>query len=226
MSAFLAGLTVLVIGDSHLVQPGSLVSTLHDALMLQGATVHSYGACGVAAADWTRKRRTICGSTVRSGSTETVSLPGTAGTTTPYAQLQNALQPDLVVVVMGDTMGGYENAELPKAWIWDQVTTLTRAIRASGKNCIWVGPAWGTEGGVYRKTFARVREMSGYLAEIVAPCTYVDSTGFAQPGEWRSLDGQHFNLADYRRWGDAIAAAIAGLYPRAEPAPPKATPHR
>lgn len=222
MSALLAGLTVLVIGDSHLVQPGSLVSSLHDALMLQGATVHTYGACGVAAADWTRKRRSICGSTVRSASEPAVSLPGTAGTTTPYAQLQEAIKPDLVVVVMGDTMGGYGNPELPKAWIWSQVSTLTGALRKGGKPCVWVGPPWGTEGGVYRKTYARVSEMSAYLAEIVAPCTYVDSTGFAKPGEWRSLDGQHFTSGDYRRWGDAIAASIAALYPRAESNAPKA----
>jgi len=36
-SLLLAGLTVLVIGDSHLASDGYLISTLHDGLMQQGA---------------------------------------------------------------------------------------------------------------------------------------------------------------------------------------------
>lgn len=212
MSKLLAGLTLLVIGDSHLVQPDFLLTTLHDALTAEGAAVHTHGACGVAAADWMRKRRSICGTATRAAAGEIVILPGNTGTTTPLAELQRTLEPDVIVVVMGDTMADYARPQLPKAWIWQQVTALTNGIKASGKPCVWVGPPWGTEGGNYSKTYARVSEMSAYLAEIVAPCTYVDSTRYAQPGEWRTKDGQHFDNAGYRLWGDAIAKSVSGLY--------------
>ena len=41
MNALLAGLTILVIGDSHMVTSGYLITTLHDDLLAQGATVDS-----------------------------------------------------------------------------------------------------------------------------------------------------------------------------------------
>jgi hypothetical protein len=210
MKTLLAGLTILVIGDSHLAQPGYLLTTLHDALAREGAVVHTYGACGVAAGDWMRQRRSPCGGAVRLGDEPARIVPGTSATTTPFPELQRELRPDLVVVVMGDTMADYGKPALPKAWIWNQVTALTRGIRESGTRCFWVGPAWGSEGGKYGKTYARVSELSGYLADIVAPCAYVDSTQLAKPGEWRTIDGQHFTPTGYRAWGDAIAAAIAG----------------
>ena len=51
-SALLAGLTILIIGDSHMVQvplaatTSTLLIALHDDLLQQGATVHSVGVCG------------------------------------------------------------------------------------------------------------------------------------------------------------------------------------
>jgi lysophospholipase L1-like esterase len=50
--------------------------------------------------------------------------------------------------------------------------------------------------------------MSAYLAEIVAPCAYVDSQKMSRPGEWTTIDGQHFTAAGYRAWGRSIAAAV------------------
>jgi lysophospholipase L1-like esterase len=76
-------------------------------------------------------------------------------------------------------------------------------------SCVWVGPAWGTEGGKFNKTYARAKEMSGYLSEIVAPCTYIDSLSLSKPGEWGTIDGQHFDGAGYKSWGSAIGNAIA-----------------
>ena len=52
MSALLAGMAILVIGDSHMVTNGYLITTLHDKLVEQGATVDTYGMCGANAGDW------------------------------------------------------------------------------------------------------------------------------------------------------------------------------
>ncbi len=49
MNGALAGLVILVLGDSHMAGPSYLISTLHEALEAQGATVSSYGMCGASA---------------------------------------------------------------------------------------------------------------------------------------------------------------------------------
>lgn len=206
MSTLLAGLTILVIGDSHMAEPDYLISRLHESLTRRGAVVHSYGACGVPAGDWMRKKRSMCGAAARSGDGKVAVLPGKEGSTTPYAELHRAIKPDLVIVVVADAMGDYMKPDLPKAWIWQQVTSLTKGIKESGTRCIWVGPPWGT-GGRFGKTYERVTAYSDYLADIVAPCRYVDSTRFSRPGDWPTVDGLHFTAPGYQAWGEAIADA-------------------
>ena len=41
-------------------------------------------------------------------------------------------KPDLVLIVIGDTMAGYDKPSFPKAWIWQQTTSLTKVIGATG----------------------------------------------------------------------------------------------
>jgi len=45
----------------------------------------------------------------------------------------------------------------------------------------------------------------------VAPCTYIDSLTFSKPGEWGTTDGQHFTVAGYKSWANAIGGALAKL---------------
>ena len=51
-SSLLVGLSILVIGDSNMALPGSLITGLHDDLTSRGAVVHSIGICGANAGDW------------------------------------------------------------------------------------------------------------------------------------------------------------------------------
>lgn len=209
LNTLLAGLTVLVIGDSHMASNNYLISTLHDDLMERGAVVYSYGSCGSSAGAWVRKTHSICGGAQRIKDGEVVKDNPAEATTRPIAELVNTHKPNLIVVVNGDTMGAYNNPTMPKTWIWQEVTSLTKAIKKTGVACAWVGPPWGAEGGEYGKTFARVKELSSYLSGIVAPCTYIDSSAMAKPGEWRSTDGQHFSSSGYRYWGKAIGEAVS-----------------
>jgi len=209
MSALLAGLTVLIIGDSHMSTPDYLITTLHDDLMSKGAVVYSFGACGVAAGDWMVKSQSPCGGAARIKDGPVEVKTGQDAVTRPFNELVKTYKPNLVVVVNGDTMASYAAPELPKTWIWQQVSRLTKGVKNNAVGCVWVGPAWGTEGGKFNKTFARAKEMSGYLSEIVAPCTYIDSLTMSKPGEWASSDGQHFDLAGYKAWGAAIGNAIS-----------------
>ncbi len=212
----LAGLVLLVIGDSHMVSQGYLISTLHDSLVSQQAVVHSYGTCGANAGDWVYGMTGNCGQAERHGqSAPLVDYSKTAKGWTIKGLIEQH-RPNLVVVQMGDTMGGYGRAALPQAWIYGKVRALTTAIKAQNVACIWVGPPWGSEGSGYMKTHARVREMSDFLAQAVAPCTYIDSTTFSKQGEWPTTDGQHFSRSGYLAWGKSIADSIVRLAGRSQ----------
>jgi hypothetical protein len=203
----LMGLSLLVIGESHMTLDNHLREPLQQALFAQGAAhVHAIGACGASPARWLVATPVDCGADQVDNRRAVVQGP--EARTTPIANLIQADKPDLVVVIIGDTMGSYDKPVFPKAWAWQEVTGLTKAIAATHTACVWVGPGWGSEGGSYSKNFARVKELSAFLAANVAPCTYVDSLSFAKPGEWATLDGQHYTQAGYASWSRAIVNAL------------------
>ena len=210
MNMALAGLVLLVIGDSHMVSQGYLISSLHESLVSQQAIVHSYGACGVNAGDWVYGTSGTCGQAERHERAALRIDYSSRAKGWTVRELIERHRPDLIVVQMGDTMAGYGQSTLPQAWIYGKVRALTTAIRAQNVACMWVGPPWGS-GGRYEKTTARVKEMSHYLSQVVSPCTYIDSTALARPGEWPTIDGQHLTTSGYRAWGKSIADSIVGL---------------
>lgn len=210
LTSLLTGLSILIVGDSHLAAPGYLITTLQDDLIKQGAQVHTIGVCGSNAGDWTKAVTGSCGGAERVNSGQVV-LSGKDAHTTPITELIAKEKPNLVLVVLGDTMAGYTNQSFPKTWVWQQTTELTKAISATGTTCVWIGPSWGTEGGKYGKNFPRVKQMSAFLSTNVSPCAYIDSTAFSTPGQWPTTDGQHYTNVGYKAWGDAINKQLGDL---------------
>jgi hypothetical protein len=206
MGGALAGLVILLIGDSHVAMPNYLITSFHGALEAQGATVNSYGMCGGMAQDWVMKVTAPCRAE-RHGT-----APPQYVTKSEPTWLINDLidqtHPNLVLVELGDTMAGYDKPDLPKPWIYEQVHQLTGRIAAHNIACIWIGPIWGNPASAFHKTDARVTEMSQFLAQSVAPCGFIDSTRFARPGEWPTSDGQHLLQDGYRRWSAALVASV------------------
>ncbi len=207
----LAGLTVLMLGDSHFATQGYLVTTLQDALIQQGAKVTTEAACGAPSGVWIDAGVAPCGTAervqlgpVRKNNATTAKAPS-------LDDLIAKTHPNLIVIGGGDTMAGYAQPKLPEGWIAEQVSALTRRVAAAGIPCVWIGPGWGTEGGPYFKTYARVQQMSTFLSAHVQPCRYIDSLKFAQPGEWTTFDGQHYSLQGYQKWGLAIDREIVAL---------------
>ncbi|WP_376091477.1 SGNH/GDSL hydrolase family protein [Roseomonas sp. CCTCC AB2023176] len=211
MQSALAGLSLLVLGDSHWFSQGYLVTTLQDQLIQRGARVTSYAACGAPASVWLTARVASCGTASRAQNGPVNQVRGGNARTTPIAELVQQVRPNVIAVSMGDTMAGYVQRQMPRDNIRDEVSALTDRIKGLGIPCIWIGPSWGTEGGPYLKTFDRVREMNEYLATLVAPCTYVDSTRLSRPGEWATFDGQHYTNDGYRAYGTALATYIAQM---------------
>lgn len=201
----LLGLSLLVIGESHMSAKEYLINPLHDELTKQGAIVHSVGACGSNAGDWLKISPAPCGGD-RKGNQKAV-FKGRDATTTPIQQLIAADKPDLIVMIIGDTMASY-GKPFPQTWAWQNVTNLTKVIADSHVACIWVGPAWGNSGGKYVKTDERVKYMSTFLKNNVAPCTYVDSLSFSKPSQWETLDGEHFTPPGYKSWSNQITESI------------------
>ena len=203
-----SGLNILIIGSSHLATPGYLITSLHDSLLAQGAQVHTLGVCGVTPSAWLQETNGDCGGAERIGKNKLNLTINRAAKTVPIAQLVAAERPQLVVVVMGDTLAGYDTSYFPKQWASQEVRKLVGTLAQLKVACVWVGPAWGEEGGPLNKTNARVKIASDFLAVNVEPCTYIDSLKMSKPGAWRTHDGQHFTPAGYKAWGEAIARAI------------------
>lgn len=208
MNMLLAGLTILVLGDSHMAGHDYLLSSLHDALENQGAAVNSYGMCGASADAWLNKTTVSCGKGERHDHGAPITEINKQSYTWTINELLEKHHPKLVIVEAADAMGGYGSPELPKAWIYDQVRALTGRIHASGAACVWVGPVWGAANSPYHKADARVAELSQFLSQSVAPCIYVDSTRFSKPGEWPTTDGQHLTVNGYKAWGQDIAESV------------------
>jgi hypothetical protein len=203
----LAGLTLLVIGESHLTLNNYLREPLQKALLAQGAAhVHTVGACGASPGRFLKATQVDCGADQVDNKPAVVL--GKEAKTTPITELIQKDKPDVVIVIMGDTMGSYDKPTFPKTWAWQETTGLTKAIASTNTTCIWVGPAWGTEGGPYSKNNARTMELSKFLASNVAPCEYIDSLKFSKPGEWQTLDGEHFTQVGYAGWTKGIITAL------------------
>ena len=211
MNAALAGLVILVLGDSHMAGREYLISSLHDSLTNAGAIVHSYGMCGASADTWINKTTVSCGRGERHEKAGPITDSGKQDYTWTINELLAKHHPNLVIVEAADAMGGYGSPELPKAWIYDQSHALAGRIKAANAACVWVGPVYGDVNSPYHKADDRVRELSQFLSQSVAPCVYVDSLQFAKPREWPTTDGQHLTSVGYRAWGADIANAVATL---------------
>jgi hypothetical protein len=211
MQSALAGLSLLVLGDSHWASQQNLAGVLQDQLIARGATVNSFAACGAPASIWLSARTASCGATRRLQRDRLEGRIGAPGTVTPIDELVRQYHPNMILVSMGDTMAGYALPAARPDSIREDAAALTDRIRRLGLPCIWVGPSWGTEGGPFLKTFARVQEVNAILAESVAPCAYVDSTKLSRPGEWPTFDGTHHTVEGYRAYATALVEQITQM---------------
>jgi hypothetical protein len=210
MSGALAGLVILVIGDSHM---SHMMTNLHNQLENDGAAVHSYFMCGATAGDWVYPSQVASWAGCVKGEHhehDPVVLDNQKLTPT-YSAMKLIAQyhPDLVVVQSGDAM--VSSAQFDRAWLANQVHVLTGKLAAANVACDWVGPIWGQDKPPHNKTEAETRELAQLLATSVSPCRYIDSTGFARPGEWPTVDGSHLTPDGYRKWSAHIADAVVRL---------------
>lgn len=207
----LTGLTVLIIGASHLAKPTYLIQTLNEDLVSVGAKVHTLGVCGSVPTDWLKPITGTCGKAERINKESTIFSFGQKAQTVPLTELIEKDHPDLVIVVMGDTLASYGQSDFQRGWASKEVYGLTQQIKKMNVTCVWVGPGWGTEGGTSKKNSERVKQVSNFLATNTKPCTYINSLEMSQPGEWLTSDGQHYMAAGYQAWSKSIARELQAI---------------
>src|SRR5712691_5488913 len=139
MNMALAGLVILVIGDSHMAGTGAgkgyLLTNLHDQLTSEGAVVHSYGMCGAQAADWVTKSTVQCVGEHHDKSPPTFEA-NKVHPTWNVNELIEKHHANLVVIELGEAMAAYDTPQLPKPWIYNQVRLLTGQIKARNVSCV------------------------------------------------------------------------------------------
>jgi len=203
----LTNLTFLIIGASHMAKPGYLISSLHENLQSQGGKVHSIGVCGSEPSQWLMESNGLCGGAERAFNSPIQLSLGKSAKTKPIGDLVAQDKPDVVVVIMGDTLGKYKE-QMIKFNVATEVKILSKKIAELNKPCLWVGPPWGNDGYMTGKTHTRVKELNDVLANSVAPCKYIDSLKMSKPDEWQTTDGQHFTPEYYKEWSKKIVENI------------------
>jgi len=207
----LAGLTILVIGASHLAKPTYLIKTLHDEFSERGAQVHSLGVCGVMPSEWLKATASRCGGAERIEDDPIVLSMASAARTVPFDTLLEERKPDVVVIVMGDNLANYKASSFSRTDVKKEVLSLTTLLASKSVRCVWVGPAWGEDNKLAGKTLKRTQDISSYLETQVKPCDYVNSLEMSKPSQWKTTDGQHFFAEGYQAWGAAIANEVEQL---------------
>jgi hypothetical protein len=205
----LEGLTVLMIGSSHLAKPGYLISTLHDQMQNSGAQMHTIGICGSFPSAWVKEGKGICGSAERLSIGPIKINIGESAKNHNLNQLIKAETPKVLIIVMGDTLANYSGPNLSIPFVKMEVNHITAVVKESKINCFWIGPSWGTEGGPSKKTHKRVEQISNLLSESVKPCKYIDSLKMFSPNQLATVDGQHYTSTGYDLWGKQLFQVLS-----------------
>jgi hypothetical protein len=206
----LEGLTILMIGSSHLAKPGYLISTLHDQMQNSGAQMHTIGVCGSLPSAWVMQGKGNCGSAERLGDGPIKINIGESAKNHNLNQLIKATpQKKVLIVVMGDTLANYSAPNLSIPFVKMEVNHITAVVKESQINCFWVGPSWGTEGGSSKKSHKRVEQLSNLLSESVGPCKYIDSLKMFSPNQLATVDGQHYTSKGYDLWGKQLFQVLS-----------------
>lgn len=212
----LAGLSILILGDSHMSEPNRLSEPLYADMTAEGASVYIEAACGNNAAAYIEGgQATNCSVEATPTQKPVFKLVPKARPSDSIKTLLDKYHPNLVVVILGDAMGGYSNddASFPRSWIWDQSSTIAEEIKNSGASCIWVGPPYGQNKSIFPKTPPKVERLDSLLKNVVSPCYYVTSLMMAKSGEFETEDGAHFKKINgrnpgYERWSQYIMTVV------------------
>ncbi len=195
-SPILAGLTILMLGDSHFATQGYLVTTLQDALIQQGAKVVTEAACGAPAGVWTEAGSAPCGTAERVQSGPIKKDHTEARPRRPIDELIGRYHPNLDHHRVGRHHGRLRPAR-PARPVDRRAVSRPDAAHPGGQHALRLDRArLGHRG---RALLQDLRPGAGAerlpRAPRWRPAATSTRTKFAQPGEWPTFDGQHYTAA-------------------------------
>jgi len=192
--------TILYIGDSH--SYGKLGTTVESQLSTISDHVIMESSCGSSAYTWLGKtgyEKTVCGFWKKDGSDE---IRTTEHQTPKFSDEVAKYNPGVIIIQLGTNMAAAEKPLNSKGSI-DQ---LMKEAKASGAECIWIGPPDANSKVVTKEKLGVVNNLIKDLADANG-CTFIDSLQLTEfPKD--SKEGIHYPPSLSKLWGEKVAAII------------------
>lgn len=195
--------TILYIGDSH--SYGKLGATVESKLSTISDHVIMESSCGSSAYTWLGKtgyEKTVCGFWKKDGTEE---IRTTEHQTPKFSDELAKYKPNVVIIQLGTNMAAAEKPLNSR----NSIDQLMKEAKASGSECIWIGPPDANSKVVTKEKLAVVNNLIKELSEANG-CTYIDSLQLTKfPKD--SKEGIHYPPLLSKLWGEKINDIILNL---------------
>jgi hypothetical protein len=195
--------SVLFIGDSH--SYGKMGIEIEKNLSEVASRVVMESSCGSTPSTWMGKtgyEKTVCGFWLKDGKIETRS---NKHKTPKISDELERINPQFTIIELGTNIAAAARPENHAG----SIKALLEAIKASGSQCIWIGPPDAHSKIVTNDKLQRTNEL---LKKITAEfsCHYIDSLAITQfPSD--SKEGIHYPPKLSKEWGEKLSVEILDL---------------
>jgi len=192
--------TILYIGDSH--SYGKLGTTVEAQLSTISDHVIMESSCGSSAYTWLGKtgyEKTVCGFWKKDGADE---IRTTEHQTPKFTDEVTKYNPAVIIIQLGTNMAAAEKPLNSK----NSIDQLMKEAKASGAECIWIGPPDANSKVVTKEKLAVTNNLIKDLADLNG-CKFIDSLELTEfPKD--SKEGIHYPPSLSKAWGEKVSAII------------------
>ncbi len=209
----MAAESTLFIGDSHSYFEARNEERLGAILVQSFPDLNFYGACGSSPNTWTKGGTTSCG--WRAISPSGLDEKKLNSSVPKLVDLLAKHQPKQIWIEQGDNMftwsatkpaTGSVNKNLVKTQI-QALLSLLHSPEWKNLPCTWIGPTWGGNGSLYKKTDAALADMYEELqAHLGERCKLIDSRKLLRA--YAGSDGLHLSRSASKEWGENLVRVL------------------
>jgi hypothetical protein len=197
------GPAILFIGDSH--SYGRMGVVLERKLSEIASRVVMESSCGSTPSTWLGKtgyEKTVCGFWYKDGAQESRS---SKHKTPKLADELERIKPHFTIVELGTNIAAAERPENHAK----SIKEVLEAIKASGGQCIWIGPPDANSKIVTNEKLQKTNELLKKLTAQYS-CSYIDSLALTQfPADCK--EGIHYPPKLSAEWGEKLSVEILDL---------------
>jgi hypothetical protein len=195
--------SVLFIGDSH--SYGKMGIEIEKNLSEVASRVVMESSCGSTPSTWLGKtgyEKTVCGFWLKDGKLETRS---NKHKTPKISDELERINPQFTIIELGTNIAAAARPENHAG----SIKAVLEAIKASGSQCIWIGPPDAHSKIVTNDKLQRTNELLKKLTAEFS-CHYIDSLAITQfPSD--SKEGIHYPPKLSKEWGEKLSVEILDL---------------